>query len=52
MTFALSEEGLLSITAVDAQTGATCDFDVQVTTGLDASGIEEVKKNALSAIID
>lgn len=52
VTFALSEEGLLSITAVDAQTGATCDFDVQVTTGLDASGIEEVKKNALSAIID
>lgn len=52
VTFALNEEGLLSISAVDAQTGSTCDFDVQVTTGLDSERIEEVKKNALSASID
>ncbi len=50
--FALNEEGLLSISAVDAQTGATCDFDVKVTTGLDADSIAEVKKNALAASID
>ncbi|HJJ00481.1 MAG TPA: Hsp70 family protein [Coriobacteriaceae bacterium] len=52
VTFSLNEEGLLSITAVDAQTGTTCDFDVQVTTGLDAGSIEEVKRNALLASID
>lgn len=52
VTFALNEEGLLSISAVDAQTGATCDFDVQVTTGLNAENIEAVKKNALTASID
>ena len=52
VTFALNEEGLLSVSAVDAQTGMTCDFDVQVTTGLDADSIEDVKKNALAASVD
>ena len=48
MAFCLSEEGLLSVTATDPQSGRNLAFDVQVSNGLSADEVERIKSDALT----
>lgn len=48
VAFCLSEEGLLSVTATDPQSGRNLAFDVQVSNGLSADEVERIKSDALT----
>ena len=48
VAFCLSEEGLLSVTAVEPCSGRNLEFDVQVSNGLTAEEVERIKSDALT----
>ena len=48
VAFCLSEEGLLSVTAVEPCSGRNLEFDVQVSNGLTAEEVERIKRDALT----
>ena len=48
MAFCLSEEGLLSVTAMEPQSGRNLEFDVQVSSGLSPEEVERIKNDALT----
>ena len=48
VAFCLSEEGLLSVTAMEPQSGRNLEFDVQVSSGLSPEEVERIKNDALT----
>lgn len=48
VAFCLSEEGLLSVTAMEPQSGRNLEFDVQVGSGLSPEEVERIKNDALT----
>lgn len=52
VTFSLSEEGLLTVAAIDVTSGKNIDFEIQVSNGLSAEKADLVKSAALNVEVE
>lgn len=52
VTFTLNEQGLLSVTATEVETGNKCDFEVQTSSGMSADEVDELKATALKVRVE
>lgn len=52
VTFALDEQGILTVSATEVETGNACDFEVQTSSGMSKAEVDALKSDALQVMVE